>query len=71
MHTQYITCACAHIHHTHIMNNYSDNTALYDDILREDAVYNSLQRIQRKAKNARRSQRKQREAQRNRVYDTY
>jgi hypothetical protein len=53
------------------MNIYSDNTALYEDILREDDVYNSLQRIQRKAKNTRRSQRRQREAQRNRVYDTY
>ena len=51
------------------MNIYSED--LYADILKEDTVYNSLQRIERKVKNTRRTQRRKREAQRNARYDSF
>jgi len=53
------------------MNNYSDNTALYEDILREDAVYNSLRRLELKVRDGRRRQRRRKQDQRNARYDSF
>jgi hypothetical protein len=64
--TQYI------IYITHItMNNYADNTALYEDILREDAVYNGLRRLELPIRDGRRKQRKRKQAQRIARYDSF
>jgi hypothetical protein len=53
------------------MNNYNDNTALYEDILREDAVYNSLRRLELKVRDGRRRQRRRKQDQRNARYDSF
>lgn len=53
------------------MNNYSDNTALYEDILQEDAVYNSLRRLELKVRDGRRRQRRRKQDQRNARYDSF
>ena len=53
------------------MNNYADNTALYEDILREDAVYNGLRRLELPIRDGRRKQRKRKQAQRNARYDSF
>jgi len=53
------------------MNNYADNTALYEDILREDAVYNSLRRLELKVRDGRRRQRRRKQDQRNARYDSF
>jgi len=53
------------------MNKYTDNTALYEDILREDAVYNSLRRLELKVRDGRRRQRRRKEDQRNARYDSF
>ena len=53
------------------MNNYSDNAALYEDILQEDAVYNGLRRLERAVRDGRREQRRRRERQRQACYNKY
>ena len=53
------------------MNNYADNTALYEDILREDAVYNGLRRLELPIRDGRRKQRKRKQAQRIARYDSF
>ena len=53
------------------MNNYSDNTELYEDILQEDAVYNSLRRLQLPVRDGRRKERKRKEAQRQQRFDQF
>ena len=53
------------------MNNYSDNTALYSDILQEDAVYNGLRRLERKVRDGRRKEKRSKEAKRQARYDQF
>ena len=51
------------------MKFYSDS--LYNEILEDDAHYNTRTRFERKIKNARRAQRRAKQAQRDRYYDGY
>ena len=53
------------------MNIYSDNAALYEDILQEDAVYNGLRRLELKVRDGRRRQRRRKQAQRDARYDSF
>ncbi len=53
------------------MNNTIDHAALYEDILREDAVYNGLQRLELPVRDGRRQQRRRRERQRQACYNKY
>jgi len=51
------------------MNNYS--AALYDAILEEDAVYNSLRRLERKVRDGRRKEKRSKEAKRIARYEQF
>ena len=53
------------------MNNYIDDAALYEDILREEAAYNSLRRLDLPVRDGRRQQRRRRERQRQACYNKY
>ena len=49
----------------------TEHAALYEDILREDAVYNGLRRLELPVRDGRRKQRRRRELQRQACYNKY